>query len=433
MTTSVNTTKSAIRFSFKESIHLLESSPSKESLIFLHFSSNGLRLKYSTGYKSSFKDWDFNRQRIKEGKSGIFNSREVNGFLSHLELNLKKEVSRLGEEGIVITKDFIKEYLDKLTNKNVVQVKPSKALTFFEFANSFIESKGSRITLITKRLYNQTVTKLREFEEHTGAKLDFNSFDKIFYSNFNNYMEDRGYSLNTIGKHVKNIKVILNGAVEDGLTTNLKFKNRDFRPKSEQTTAIYLSDAEIQKMFELDLSSQKHLELARDIFLIGCYTGQRVSDYNGLKSDSIKLIQGKKFITINQQKTKTPVNVPLSKKTQEIMDLRYLGEMPPKMNEQDINEYIKIVGEKLKFTTLVKVTSTKGGKVITEMIPKYKLIHTHTARRSFCTNMYLDQMPIIDIMLYSGHKGQREFFKYIRIIDEERAFHVSEMGYFDKY
>jgi hypothetical protein len=44
-------------------------------------------------------------------------------------------------------------------------------------------------------------------------------------------------------------------------------------------------------MYEKDLSKYKELELARDVFLMGCYTGQRVSDYNGLSKDSIKIEQ----------------------------------------------------------------------------------------------------------------------------------------------
>jgi hypothetical protein len=54
---------------------------------------------------------------------------------------------------------------------------------------------------------------------------------------------------------------------------------------------------------------------------------------------------------------------------------------------------------------------TKGGEEIKEYIPKYKLIHSHTARRSFCINMYKKEMPIFDIMHFSGHKSEREFYK----------------------
>ena len=65
------------------------------------------------------------------------------------------------------------------------------------------------------------------------------------------------------------------------------------------------------------------------------------------------------------------------------------------------------------------------------MVPKHQLIHTHTARRSFCTNMYLKKMPVFDIMLFSGHKTEKEFYKYIRIKGEERAEHIVGKGFFN--
>ncbi len=62
------------------------------------------------------------------------------------------------------------------------------------------------------------------------------------------------------------------------------------------------------------------MELARDIFLIGCYTGQRVSDYNGITEENIELIDGHKFINVRQKKTNTIVHTPITKDIQEVMN-----------------------------------------------------------------------------------------------------------------
>jgi hypothetical protein len=110
------------------------------------------------------------------------------------------------------------------------------------------------------------------------------------------------------------------------------------------------------------------------------------------------------------------------------MDLRYNGLPPKKILEKDLNKYIKIIGEKLKFNQKIECIKRKGGKEIREYIPKYELIHSHTARRSFCTNMYLKKMPAFDIMHFSGHKTEREFYKYIRIAGEQRASHIADSG-----
>ncbi|WP_093870081.1 hypothetical protein [Tenacibaculum sp. MAR_2010_89] len=69
--------------------------------------------------------------------------------------------------------------------------------------------------------------------------------------------------------------------------------------------------------------------------------------------------------------------------------------------------------------------------MVDEGVTKYDLVKTHTARRTFCTNHYIDQKPIQNIMLFSGHKTEREFLKYVRIEKREEALLVIESGFFD--
>lgn len=414
-----------VRFSFKDSISVLNENKKKESLIFLHLS-YGNRFKYSTGYKSCFLDWDFGKQRIKQTKSNIINALEVNEFLSNIENSLKKEYSRLIAEQTIVTNELLKLFLDNYLNKNVV-VNNTKPKTFFEFCEAFLQLKP-KITLITKRSYKQTLLKVKNYGIDNNIKINFNSFDKTFVINFIDYLEENDFAQNTISKHLKNLKTFLIEANDKRLINNIDFNIKDFKASPEETTAIYLTDNELKQMLALDLSEKKHYELARDVFLIGCYTGQRVSDYNGLTKLSIKTINEREYFSINQKKTNAKVNCPITMEIRQIMNLRHNGQPPKKILEKDLNKYIKKIGELLNFNDKVECIWNKGGKKIIEYIPKYNLIHSHTARRSFCTNMYKKKMPIFDIMQFSGHKTEREFYKYIRITGEERASHIVDSG-----
>ena len=113
------------------------------------------------------------------------------------------------------------------------------------------------------------------------------------------------------------------------------------------------------------------------------------------------------------------------------MNQRHNGIPPKKIAEAILNDYIKQVGQMLEWGELVKCEYTKGGVEKTEMLPKYDLIQSHTARRSFCTNKYKAGMSVYDIMLFSGHTTEKEFYKYIRIKDEERASHIVKTGFFN--
>jgi integrase len=264
------------------------------------------------------------------------------------------------------------------------------------------------------------------------TSITFNSFDKKFVNLFSTFLEEYyDHQQNSLSKHFKNLKTYLIEAVNRGLINNSNFIIKDFCYPTEETTAIYLNEKELQKMFDADLSGNKTMELARDIFLIGCYIGQRVSDYNGLTENDIITLKGVKYFKIRQSKTKTDVLCPITKEISEIMRLRHNNLPPNKLNEPDINENIKELGKSLGFTKKIKCEFTKGGKKVIEMIPKHDLIMTHTARRSFCTNMYLKKMPVFDIMLFSGHKTEKEFYKYIRIKGEERAEHIVGKGFFN--
>lgn len=430
MAKTVESSNGIARFSLKESIKNLETNKNKESLIFLHFSYGGNRFKYSTGYKSCFNDWDFDKQKIKQTKSNIINAVEVNEFLSKIENAIKKEYSRLIAEQIVITNEILKQFLDNYTNKNIT-VNNSKPVTFFEFCENFLELKSKEISIITKRSYKQTLSKVKNYSIENKEKITFNSFDKVFVLNFIEYLQENDFAHNTIAKHLKNLKTFLVEANQKRLIDNIDFNLRDFNITPEETTAIYLNEDELKKMLDLDLSDKQHYELARDVFLIGCYTGQRISDYNGLTKDSIRTINGIDFFSIKQKKTGTIVNCPITTEIRQIMDLRHNGEPPKKILEKDLNKYIKKIGEeKLKLNKKIECIYKKGGKEYKEYVPKYKMIHSHTARRSFCTNMYKKKMPIFDIMHFSGHKTEREFYKYIRISGEERAVHIIENNSF---
>lgn len=99
---------------------------------------------------------------------------------------------------------------------------------------------------------------------------------------------------------------------------------------------------------------------------------------------------------------------------------RYNNNFPPKLSEPILRENLKTACSTVGFKEMVQVSYTKGGKLVKKGVPKYNLVKTHTARRSFCTNYYVAGKSIQSIMLFSGHKTEREFQKYIRIEKDKK-------------
>lgn len=428
-TNIVNSTTGTITFRLKDT-----KSKKESPIIFDYSFGRGNRIKYSTGFKITPKNWDHNNQRIR-AVSTIKNREEVNNKLLEIKSDFLKAVSRLSKS------DQQKKTVLKTIYNNVIGREKKDNITninFFKYCENFINShksnntaKITKLSDVTIRSYKQTINKLKKFNTSTSYSLDFEKFDIEFYHSFIDFLEKSNYSTNTIGKHIKNTIALLNRATEDGVNKNLKYKHRDFKRISEKTTSIYLSKNEIDTIYDLDLSNTPNWERARDIFIIGYYTGQRVSDYNGLTKKNIKTFNGKEVFEIHQKKTNKTVYIPIHKKIKAIMNKSYSGGLPEKMSDQKINKFIKKVCQKAKINEKIITKITLGGKIIEKSVPKYDLVGTHTARRSFCSNAYLSKMPVIDIMTLSGHVTEKEFYNYIKVTPQERAVKIADSPFFN--
>ena len=125
------------------------------------------------------------------------------------------------------------------------------------------------------------------------------------------------------------------------------------------------------------------------------------------------------YIDIRQKKTGAKVSIPCSSELKQILE-KY-GYAIPHLPDQDLNRHIKEIGRLAGLTEETTVESTKGGRSRLERIPKYKLIHSHTARRTGATLMYLAGIDIYDIMKVTDHTTPVILKKYIKASNLEVA------------
>jgi hypothetical protein len=67
----------------------------------------------------------------------------------------------------------------------------------------------------------------------------------------------------------------------------------------------------------------------------------------------------------------------------------------PQVSSPNFNRYIKEVVRFAGIDEMIKITHKRGTKLIEEIKPKYNWIMSHTCRRLFCTNEFLDGTPLI--------------------------------------
>ena len=210
----------------------------------------------------------------------------------------------------------------------------------------------------------------------------------------------------------------MNEATERGLNDNLEFKKKKFKTIREEADTVYLSIKELERFEKLNLSASPRLEKVRDLFLIGCYTGLRFSDFTQINEENVNW--EKSMLLVRTQKTSERVAIPLHKTVKSILK-KYNSRLPKAYANQVMNNYIKEVASLANVKELTETTITRGGILQKSVLPKFKLISTHTARRSFATNIFLADVPAISIMKITGHKTERSFMSYIRMSQEENA------------
>jgi len=221
----------------------------------------------------------------------------------------------------------------------------------------------------------------------------------------------------------------MRAAREEGLHDNGLIESRKFRVLTADVENIYLTESEIRAIADLDLSNNKHKDIARDIFLVGCYTAQRFSDYSTINEGNIRTLEsGQRVIDLKQQKTGNHVVIPVRPELQAI--LKKYDNRLPRTYEQKVNHLIKEIAREAGITEKVEVSYIENGEKKSRLVEKCDLVKTHTARRSGATNMYLAGIPTIAIMKITGHKTEREFMKYIKITEEQTALELMSHPYF---
>jgi integrase len=418
----------------------------KETYIFMFFSygyfenqagtekkKKYIPLKYSTGKKIKPSYWE-DRPYYRVKKNSFKEAELLNRRLDYLEDNINRIYHEFEQKGLLPTPLKLKEKLDLLISDHFKR--PVRVLN--DYISSFIleASQGKRKTAKNTRYRKQSIKNLQGFyvqflnyQKSRSKTLNYEQITVDFLQDFIHYFKQKGYSQNTIARHVKHLRMIMRLSREEGLHDNLEIDNRRFKVRSVEVERIFLTEEELKRMYRLNLTDDPILEKVRDVFLIGCYLAQRYSDYRNIKKKMIvNLESDRKGIKILQSKTGKSVLIPLRPEADFLLE-KYNYTLPHTY-EQLINSKIQIVAKKAGISDLKKTDEILNGIRVSKSVPRYKLIKTHTARRSGCTNMYLANISINEIMAISGHQTVQDFLTYIRTTELQLANKLSGHPYF---
>ncbi|TAL70464.1 MAG: hypothetical protein EPN82_02315 [Bacteroidetes bacterium] len=300
----------------------------------------------------------------------------------------------------------MKENFDKKFKKGKLE-----KVSFFEQFENFIESSKTTKKSNVIKAYRTTLNKLKEFESLYKNKITFTSIDISFYDKFLSYLINKNqYLNNTAGNYIKHIKTFMNFCYQRKIHDNNEYKN--FKVFKEESQSIYLTDAELKKIENLDLSFGDRLNNIKNVFLLQCYTGLRYSDLIKLTQEDIK----NDFIIIRTVKTKDEINIPISPKARKLLD-NLDGLNFKFVSNQKMNSYLTEIGIRAGIDEPFKNILYRGSERIEKILPKYEMLSTHTARRTFITLSLEKGMRPEVVMKITGHKDYKSFKRYVKLTD----------------
>ena len=323
------------------------------------------------------------------------------------------------------------------------------------------------------------VTFYNHLKDYTKEGTTFEDITPEWVQRFRLYLEKKGLMPTTINKLWGTAQHLCRYSASQGWNRNAISLSAWVTPvvkKGQKQTEIYLTEEELDALYKMPLEGTK--ARVRDLFFIGVFSAQRVSDYSEFKPFNItKTDKGTPIFKLTQKKTGSNVEVPiLDPRCYEILErydyqspevpLQYVNlllkdifkelaksvpslmqEYPTAMTrrEKDAERtYLRLCekvmnNEPMTNNELVEYKRRKiyasehNGEPVFKRdgrgnILKYKweLITSHTARRSAITNLHKLGLRERDLIVFSGHTNLKNLEKYIKTGLSEEADRIAE-------
>lgn len=426
----------------------LETRPNKrgEVLVRCSISIHGKRLLTTAGMAVNPGAWNDGKQQVKATFAGKpyantkgMTAKEINARLKAIDTHFADiELNTPKGSNFDLKQIFAKKF-GKGDN-----TQPKGAPTFFDIYDEFTTSMGAQNDW-TKATFEKFDSLRKQIEDYAGAKVNFSNFDTNGLTNFVEYLRDKqGMKNSTIAKKLGFLKWFLKWADSKGYNTTPDYKA--FSPKLKKTDnkIVFLSWAELMKVYTFefpklgqtltlkDMNGKQYkkrvsyepstMERVRDIFCFCCFTSLRYSDMANLKRCNV--FPG--YISVTTVKTADTLKIELNKYAAAILEKYKDTEFPngkalPVISNQRMNEYLKEMGEICGLNEPITKTYYYGNERKDETRPKWAMIGTHTARRTFiCNALSLGIAPQI-VMKWTGHSDYKAMKPYIDIADQAKA------------
>lgn len=280
----------------------------------------------STGRFIQPKYWDEKNERVKEGHP---NAELFNAEITHRKGEIIQKLVTAQIKGQTVSASDIKKSSESKTNLHNI----------FEFIDQFTLQVKHKRKPGTLENYRKHTARLELF--HGSRSLAFEDITPAYLGRYENHLRQ------TVGENYthalfKTMRTFFNAAKKRGLITNYPFAVYE-NPVYSPPVKDYLTLTELANWEKFaDSTNNAVLKQTAVYFLLGCYSGLRISDWfafdrsKNIVGDELKLYAKK-----NGELVLMPISTPLAR------NLERMKAIALKIEEPTINEKLKIIAKSL--------------------------------------------------------------------------------------
>lgn len=349
------------------------------ALVQVEASLNQRKIYFKTNIYIKPEHWDKRTSQV----IGHPQANDLNSMLFEFVLHLQGIELALWKRGVPATLSLLKDAMKKNRPINI---------TFPIFAKEYVQHSDRRES--TKENLFTTITVLQEFR----PGLDFKDITYTFLKDFEVYLREKGNGINTVAKHLRQLRTLVNEAINQGYIHADAYPFRKFKIKQEKGSHEFLTPDELKKLENLEVHDLK-LRHVLDAFLFCCYVGLRFSDFCQLTPSNFIRVNGKRWLHFKSIKTGIELRLPLhllfEGKAQAILDRYCITEFASLGSNSEVN---------------------KALSVITSMARIKKHVTYHTARHTCATLLIHQGVPITTVQRLLGHTSVKTTEIYSEIL-----------------
>ena len=323
------------------------------------------------------------------------------------------------------------------------------------------QRKKTRLADGTVNAFRNLRVALRDYEAQRGRQTDFKDVTQallddfvFFLFNERTYPDGRARITrpSTCHTYITALKTVMAVAHREGLHQNAICQRGTFSMERGDADNIYLTEEQVTALHQTDFTDEdtlrrmvdgiedrkeqtvmrqrlfearqrkrhrQYYQEYKDLFVVGCLTGQRHSDYQHICTEMIREADGFKFIDITQKKTGKRVLIPLDSRVEQI--LRQHGGRIRPHGINSMTKGLKAIGLLMGWTWNAGIKEYTGARKQPTKKRFCDLIATHTARRTWATNAYKNHVPLSSIMAVTGHSSESMVRRYLKLNEEEKG------------